>query len=56
MSELLISIILSVCPVPDGAYTNECQESIINCAIQEGGKLNEKTIKECLDEQHGGNS
>lgn len=49
MSELLISIILAVCPIPDEAKTTECQEKIVNCAIQEGGKLDEATIKECLD-------
>jgi hypothetical protein len=55
LNSLLVSIILSVCPGYDTdskgqAITNECQESLTNCAVGKHGKVTEETIYKCLEE------
>ena len=51
MTDLLVSILITVCPVPEDGGTNKCHEDLINCAVQEGGKIDETTIRECLDKR-----
>ena len=51
MTELLASIMIAVCPIPDSVDLTECHEQILNCAVELGGKINETTIEKCLDER-----
>lgn len=48
MTELLVSIILALCPT-DGVDTTECMEDVVNCAVQEAGRIDEHTIKTCIE-------
>lgn len=55
MSDLLVAMILALCPGYDTdskgqAITNQCQESLTNCAVGKHGKIDEKTIQKCLKE------
>lgn len=48
MSSLLVSIILSVCPITNDV-TNECQEFFVNCAVGKRGEVTDETINKCLE-------
>jgi hypothetical protein len=50
MSNLLVAMILSVCPPSIDGGTNECHEWINNCAVELHTLITEKSIKECLRE------
>lgn len=48
MSELLVTMILAVCPMPSQVETTECHEFFVNCAVGKHGKVDEKGLNECL--------
>lgn len=50
MIDLLVSVIIATCPPTDDIKTTECHERITNCAVKEGGRIDENTIKECIDD------
>jgi hypothetical protein len=50
MSDLLVAVILSVCPLSTDGGTNKCHEWLTNCAVREHTLITEKSIKECLSE------
>lgn len=50
MSDLLVAIILSVCPPSMDDGTTECQERITNCAVELHTLVTEKSIQKCVEE------
>lgn len=50
MTELLITIILAVCPPSMDEGTNECMEEINNCAVELGTLVTSESIQRCVDE------
>ena len=48
MSSLLASIILSVCAPNVGVEDLRCEDFFVNCAVGKAGKIDEKSIDECL--------
>ena len=51
MSDLLVAIILSVCPIPEhGVKITPCMEEVYNCADELHTLITEKSIKKCLEE------
>lgn len=51
MSDLLVAVILSVCPLSVDGGTTDCMERVNNCAIESQTMITEKSIHKCL-EQH----
>lgn len=51
MTDLLVSIILAVCPMPDNVETTECHEKIVNCAVKKDGSIDEQSIQKCITER-----
>lgn len=49
MLELLTTVILTVCPMPNTVETTECHEFLVNCAVKGSGTTDEQTIKYCVD-------
>ena len=50
MTDLLVSIILAVCPVSTDGEINDCMEEINNCAVELNTLITEKSIQKCIDE------
>lgn len=50
MNELLVTIILAVCPPSHDGGTNECMEQITNCAIELKTLVTTDSIKKCVGE------
>lgn len=55
MSDLLVAIIVALCPGTDindkgQVVTTECQEKIVNCAVELKSLVTENSIKKCLEE------
>ena len=48
MSDLLVSIILAVCPPSVNGGTNECMEQMVNCAVSKKESITNDSIKKCL--------
>lgn len=46
MNELLISIIMTVCP--QTSDLNNCQEFIVNCSVDKSGNITQESIDACL--------
>ena len=53
MSNLLVSVILSVCPIPQFGGTSECMDNINNCAVQRAGDITKKSIVSCVKKETG---
>ena len=51
MIDLLVATILAVCPPVKDARITECHERMTNCAVREGGRIDETTIKRCIEKE-----
>lgn len=49
MSNLLVTIILSVCGYPKYGGTQDCHEYLTNCAVENKGQVTKESIKKCLE-------
>lgn len=49
MSDLLVTIILSVCGFPEYGGTEKCHETIVNCAVLKHGEVTKESIEKCLE-------
>lgn len=47
--DLLVSIILAICPTPDSPALTECHEYFLNCTVKRDGSVDEESIKKCTD-------
>lgn len=54
MNELLVTIILAICPASFDGSTNECMEQINNCAVELKTLVTAKSIKKCVEEYEQG--
>lgn len=54
MNEILVSVLLSVCPAPVDNYPNACMEDIMNCAVGKAGEIKREKIEECVKEYFDG--
>jgi len=51
MTDLLVTIILSVCSLPGGLDVDDkCVDKINNCAVEIKTLITEASIKKCLEE------
>lgn len=50
MTDLLVTIILAVCPPSFDGATNECMEQITNCAVEIKTLVTKESIKRCVEE------
>ena len=48
MIELLVTIILAVCPLSIDGGTNECMEQINNCAVESNTLITPESIDKCV--------
>lgn len=49
MTDLLVTIILAVCPATGDLNTTDCHERIMNCAVKKDGNIDEESIKTCIE-------
>jgi len=50
MTELLVTMILAVCPPSINGDTNECMENITNCAVELKTLITPESINKCIKE------
>lgn len=51
MTDLLVSIIIAICPPSTDGYTNDCMERVSNCAVELGTLITPKSIEKCIQEK-----
>ena len=56
MTEMLVTLILAVCPPSLDGGTNQCMEYMVNCVIGPGGKWDHKDVDRCVEEYKNGNT
>ena len=54
MTDLLVTMILAVCPPSLDGGTNACMENITNCAVGKSGKIEPEAIVKCVEEYENG--
>ena len=54
MTELLVTMILAVCPPSLDGGTNQCMEDINNCAVGKAGEITPKAVVKCVEEYKNG--
>ena len=47
-AELLATILLATCPLPDKVETNTCHEYLLNCAVGKVGEIETKVVEACI--------
>ena len=50
MTDILVTLILAVCPTPDKAELTKCHEFFVNCAVGTNGEITEKLMRKCVKE------
>lgn len=54
MTEMLVTLILAVCPPSIDGGTNACMEDMVNCVIGPAGKWDYKDVDKCIKEYKNG--
>ncbi len=49
MSDLLVTILMSACPISVYGGTTKCQEYLVNCAVGHKGEITADSIRKCLE-------
>lgn len=47
--DLLVAVVLAICPTPGSPSLTECHEYFLNCAVKRDASIDAESIKKCAN-------